>query len=81
MTAILLEIVFTAALSRAFSLPLSKLITGTSPLHHGNKQVSSKEKEGTENGLLAERYSLTNSQLEIVSLVEAFAVTCSSAYK
>ena len=81
MTAVLLEIVFTAALSRAFSLPLSKLITGTSPLHHSNKQVSSEEREGIENGLLGERYSLSDGQLEIVSLVDAFAVTYSSAYK
>ena len=81
MTAVLLEIVFTAALSRAFSLPLSKLIIGTSPLHHSSKQVSSEEREVIENGLLGERYSLSDGQLEIVSLVDAFAVTYSSAYK
>lgn len=76
MTAILLEIIFTAALSRTFSLPLSQLITGASPLHH-----SSDTKDYTEDGHSTDNYSLTPSQQEIVTLVDIFAATYSSAYK
>ncbi len=74
MTAILLEIVFTAALARAFALPLSQLITGASPLPTTDKQ------ECIENEALTE-YKLTAGQAQIATLVDVFAATYTAAYR
>lgn len=74
MTAILLEIVFTAALARAFALPLSQLITGAAPLLTTDKQEWIENETSTE-------YKLTAGQSQIATLVDIFAATYRAAYR
>lgn len=90
MTGILLEIIFTVAISRAFSLPLHDVITGGSPISPPQLSPSIHQMpSGCEGGAvrlghdstLPNKYSLSCGQSQIATFVDAFMSTHCAAYR
>lgn len=92
MTAILLDIIFITALSRAFSVSIDKL-TSPAQQEDGLENIPSQEPNVTNGETVAAIlssggvspdktiHSLSKSQLEVAMLVNAFAATYNAAYR
>ena len=91
MTAILLDIIFMTALSRAFNVPIHKLLSSAEedekfkntvlqePSIANGETVAMHSSNGSSLGKTVSL--LSQSQLEICTLVDAFAATYNAAYR
>lgn len=85
MTAILLNVVFSLAISRSYSIPLSQLL-GTPDLYLPSHipSPSSSDSDVTQNGTETEGNSchlLSQGEREVALIVDAFQATYTSAYR
>ena len=91
MTAILLDIIFMTALSRAFSVSIYRLLSSTKQ-EDGLRNALSQEPNITDGETVAVHSSngssrdksvssLPQSQLEVAAIVDAFAATYNAAYR
>lgn len=86
MTAILLNIIFTLALSRAYSIPLAKLLHDPSPCERGEGHIPDlgsnddlgMKLHGSEESSC---HKLSQGEAEVAILVDAFNATYNSAYR
>ena len=88
MTAILLNIVFMLALSRAYSIPLAKLLHDPSLCEEGHVPDLGSNDEGLGMKLQDSRstdestcHKLSKGEGEVATLVDAFNATYNSAYR
>ena len=91
MTAILLDIIFTTALSRAFNVSIHNLLSAAEQNEKFKNTLS--QESNIANGEMVAMHSsngssldktvnsLSQSQLEICTLVDAFAATYNAAYR
>jgi hypothetical protein len=84
MTAILLDIIFMTALSRAFSVPIHNLLSSAEQDKKSNDTLLHEPNVANpSNGSSSDKTvsSLPQSQLEIATLVDAFVATYNAAYR
>ena len=93
MTAILLDIIFMTALSRAFNVSIHKLLSSTRQEEGPNNTLLLQEPSTTtndetiavhsSNGSSSDKSvsSLSRGQLEVATIVDAFAATYNAAYR